>query len=153
MKERFVKLKDLNGFDDEFLNALGELEQRIFESYNKFMPLKEGGRPGTVPGEHPMFTEFKENFGYDTSGRKYLRLVTGAFGEGQTSVWGFIAKSDFEKVNKLHLLTHPYSWTKKGLQDNYVNYLSLIKERTEELVFSMNTETKTFPKEILESLK
>ena len=103
MKERFVKLKDLNGFYDEFLNALGELEQRIFESYNKFMPLKEGGRPGTVPGEHPMFTEFKENFGYDTSGRKYLRLVTGAFGEGQTSVWGFIAKSDFEKINKLRV--------------------------------------------------
>ena len=100
MKERFVKLKDLNGFDDEFLNALGELEQRIFESYNRFMPLKEDTRPGPVPGEHPMFTEFKENFGYDTSGRKYLRLVTGAFGEGQTSVWGFIAKSDFEVDSK-----------------------------------------------------
>ena len=94
MKERFVKLKDLKGFDDEFLNALGELEQRVFESYNKFMPLKESGRPGPVPGEHPMFTEFKENFGYDTSGRKYLRLVTVAFGEGQTSVWGFVAKTD-----------------------------------------------------------
>jgi hypothetical protein len=101
MKDRFVKLNELTGFDDEFKNALGELEQRIFESYNKFMPLKDGGRPGTVPGEHPMFTEFKENFGYDQGGRKYLRLVTGAFGEGQTSVWGFIAKSDFDKVNKL----------------------------------------------------
>ena len=98
---KYVKLNDLTGFDEEFKNALGELEQRIFESYNKFMPLKDGGRPGTVPGEHPMFTEFKENFGYDQGGRKYLRLVTGAFGEGQTSVWGFIAKSDFDKVNKL----------------------------------------------------
>ena len=58
-------------------------------------------RDGEV--EHSMFTEFKQNFGYDTSGRKYLRLVTGAFGEGQTSVWGFIAKSDFEKVNKLRV--------------------------------------------------
>ena len=99
MKERFVKLKDLKGFDDEFLNALGELEQRVFESYNKFMPLKESGRPGPVPGEHPMFTEFKENFGYDTSGRKYLRLVNGAFGSS-ASVWGFIAKSDFEVDSK-----------------------------------------------------
>ena len=113
MKERFVKLKDLKGFDDEFLNALGELEQRVFESYNKFMPLKESGRPGPVPGEHPMFTEFKENFGYDTSGRKYLRLVTGAFGEGQTSVWGFVAKTDFEKVNKLRV-GHPTISFKEG---------------------------------------
>ena len=100
MKDRFVKMKDLNGFDEEFLNALGELEQRVFESYNQFMPCKNEGRPSTVPGEHPMFTEFKENFGYSVSGRKYLKLVTGAFGKGQTSVWGFIAKSDFQVKNK-----------------------------------------------------
>ena len=113
MRDRFVKLNELTGFDDEFKNALGELEQRIFESYNRFMPLKESGRPGPVPGEHPMFTEFKENFGYDTSGRKYLRLVTGAFGEGQTSVWGFVAKTDFEKVNKLRV-GHPTISFKEG---------------------------------------
>ena len=99
--ERFVKLNDLKGYDEEFKNALGELEQRIFESYNNFMPCKNEGRPSIVEGEHPMFTEFKENFGYDQGGRKYLKLVTGAFGEGQTSVWGFIAKEDFGKVNKL----------------------------------------------------
>ena len=110
---KYVKLKDLKGFDDEFLNALGELEQRIFESYNRFMPMKDDTRPGPVPGEHPMFTEFKNNFGYDTSGRKYLRLVTGAFGEGQTTVWGFIAKSDFEKVNKLRV-GHPTISFKEG---------------------------------------
>ena len=98
--DRFVKLNDLKGYDEEFKNALGELEQRIFESYNNFMPVKDGGRPSTVEGEHPMFTEFKENFGYDQGGRKYLKLVTGAFGEGQTSVWGFIAKEDFGKVGE-----------------------------------------------------
>jgi len=92
--DRFVKLKDLKGFDDEFLNALAELEQRIFESYNRFMPPRDG------EVEHRMFSEFKVNFGYETSGRKYLKLVTGAFGEGQTSVWGFIAKSDFEVDSK-----------------------------------------------------
>ena len=113
MKERFVKLKDLKGFDDEFLNALGELEQRIFDSYNNFMPMKEDTRPGPVPGEHPMFTEFKENLGYQTTGRKYLKVVTGAFGEGQTSVWGFIAKSDFDKVNKLRK-GHPTISFKEG---------------------------------------
>ena len=99
MKDRYVKLKDLQGFDDEFLNALGELEQKVFESYNRFMPLKEDGLKPTVPGEHPMFTEFKDNFGYDTGGRKYLRVVSG-IGEHQTTVWGFIAKSDFKVKNK-----------------------------------------------------
>ena len=98
--DRFVKLKDLKGFDDEFLNALGELEQRIFESYNRFMPLKKDTRPGPVPGEHPMFTEFKENFGYDTSGRKSTTTTTTTPEHGQTSVWGFIAKSDFEVDSK-----------------------------------------------------
>ena len=89
--DKYVKLKDLKGFDDEFLNALGELEQRIFESYGRFMKPRDG------EVEHSMFTEFKNNFGYDTGGRKYLRLVTGAFGEGQTSVWGFINKKEFTK--------------------------------------------------------
>ena len=43
MKERFVKLNDLQGFDDEFLSALGELEQRVFESYGQFMKPKDMG--------------------------------------------------------------------------------------------------------------
>ena len=97
MKSEFVKLNDLEGFDEEFKNSLGELEQRIFESFEKFMPLKEGGLPPTVEGEHPMYTEFKKEFGYDTGGRKYLRIVTGG---NQTSVWGFIAKQDFKVKNK-----------------------------------------------------
>lgn len=94
----YVTLDQLEGFDEEFKNSLGELEQRIFESFDKFMPCKKGGLPSTVEGEHPMFTEFKENFGYDTGGRKYLRIVNGG---NQTSVWGFIAKQDFEVTNKL----------------------------------------------------
>jgi len=55
---------------------------------------------------------------------------------------------DFSKINKLQLLTHPFSWTEKG-GDNYGNFLSLIRERNHELVYSMNTETNTFPKELL----
>jgi len=66
--------------------------------------------------------------------------------------FGYPLDFDFSKVNKLQLLTHPYSWTKDGYE-NYGNYLSLIMERNEELITSMNTETNTFPKEILETLK
>ena len=29
---------------------------------------------------------------------------------------------NFDKVNKLQLLTHPYSWSVEGIEDNYDNY-------------------------------
>ena len=60
---------------------------------------------------------------------------------------------DFNEVSKLQLLTHPYSWSLVGIADNYDNYTKLINERSVELVHSMNTETKTFPKEILEDIR
>jgi len=46
------------------------------------------------------------------------------------------------------LNTHPYSWTESGYK-NYGNFLSLIKERNNEMLFDMNSENKTFPKELL----
>ena len=63
--------------------------------------------------------------------------------------FGYPLDYDFSKINKLQLLTHPYSWTEKG-GDNYGNYLSLIRERNKELLYSMDTETNTFPKELLQ---
>ena len=49
---------------------------------------------------------------------------------------------------KMQLLTHPYSWTEEGYE-NISNFTKLIKERNEELLLDMNSETKTFPKELL----
>ena len=49
---------------------------------------------------------------------------------------------------KMQLLTHPYSWSEDGY-GNIGNYTKLIQERNEELLQSMNSETKTFPKELL----
>tara|TARA_B100000287_G_scaffold376041_1_gene376920 strand:- start:98 stop:523 length:426 start_codon:yes stop_codon:yes gene_type:complete len=69
-----LKLNDLK-MDAEFLNALGELEQRIIEDYDKFM-------------DNPkMRKEFRENLHY-IPGRKYLKIVT------DNSVWGFINLSN-----------------------------------------------------------
>ena len=62
--------------------------------------------------------------------------------------YGYPLDYDFSKIDKLQLLTHPYSWTETG-GDNYSNFLSLIRERNKELVYSMDTETNTFPKELL----
>ena len=63
--------------------------------------------------------------------------------------YGYPLEFDFSKINKLQLLTHPFSWTENG-GDNYGNFLSLIRERNKELLYSMNTETNTFPKELLQ---
>lgn len=60
---------------------------------------------------------------------------------------------NLDKVNKLQLLTHPYSWNLLGITNNYDNYKFLIQQRNDELAMSMNTETKTFPRKILEGLK
>ena len=48
----------------------------------------------------------------------------------------------------MQLLTHPYSWSDGG-HSNMPNFNKLIKERNNELITDMNTETKTFPKELL----
>ena len=58
-----------------------------------------------------------------------------------------------DEVNKLQLLTHPFSWSETGMENNYWNYKFLIREMKAELIGSMNTETKTFPKKILESIQ
>ena len=63
--------------------------------------------------------------------------------------FGYPMNYDFSKVDKLQLLTHPYSWSETG-GDNYSNFLSVIRERNKELLHSMNTETSTFPKELLQ---
>ena len=55
---------------------------------------------------------------------------------------------NFDEIKKLHVLMHPYSWSHLGYR-NYGNFVSLIRERNEELLYSMNSETSTFPQELL----
>ena len=55
---------------------------------------------------------------------------------------------NFDKVQKIQINTHPFSWTENGLE-NYGNFLSLIKERNNEMLHDMKSENKAFPKELL----
>jgi hypothetical protein len=55
---------------------------------------------------------------------------------------------NFENTLKLQLNTHPFSWSESGYE-NYGNFLSLIKERNNEMLFDMESENKAFPKELL----
>ena len=41
-----------------------------------------------------------------------------------------------------------FSWTEQGYK-NYGNFLSLIKERNQEMLFDMDSENNAFPKELL----
>ena len=45
--------------------------------------------------------------------------------------------------DKVQILTHPYSWTKKG-HDNLENFRTLIAERNEELIDTIDNECKHF---------
>ena len=69
-----IKLNELP-YDGEFLNALGELEMRIIEDYNKFLD------------NDIMKKDFAESIAY-LPGNKYLKVIK-KLGH-QTMVWGFI---------------------------------------------------------------
>ena len=75
-----IKLNELP-YDGEFLNALGELEHRIIEDYERFTT--RGGEKEMSPVSETMFDKFKDGLGY-LPGNKYLKIVT------ENSVWGFI---------------------------------------------------------------
>ena len=62
--------------------------------------------------------------------------------------YGYPIQFDFEKVRKLQLLIHPFSWTETGFE-NFANFVTLIRERNTELLESMETENRVFPKELL----
>ena len=72
-----VKLNELS-YDAEFLNALGELENRIIESY---MAFSKRSAPNEIYVKR--HEEFVRGLGY-IPGRKYLKVVT------EHSLWGFI---------------------------------------------------------------
>ena len=61
--------------------------------------------------------------------------------------YGHPLELNFDKIRKLQLLIHPYSWTQQGY-NNLKNFVTLINERNRELLEAMS-EIKTFPKEFL----
>ncbi len=116
-----------------------------------------GSNPGIlekyveVPGKINCYA--KEFFHYFSGEKPEDLKVHYLADSNHTWKYGHPLDLNLDKVNKLQLLTHPYSWSLVGITNNYDNYKFLIQQRNDELVMSMNTETKTFPKEILKGLK
>ena len=57
--------------------------------------------------------------------------------------YGYPTEENIFKHDKIQILTHPFAWTKKGY-DNFENYQTLVQEKYEELVDSVDAECKDF---------
>lgn len=57
--------------------------------------------------------------------------------------YGYPDEKNILGNDKVQILTHPFAWTKTGY-DNFNNYKMLVKEKTEELIQSIDNECKDF---------
>ena len=57
--------------------------------------------------------------------------------------YGYPTEDNIVNHKKVQILVHPFGWTKKGA-DNYDNYRSLVHEKYEELIDSIDSECKDF---------
>ena len=81
----YLELNELP-FDEEMLNALGELEQRMIESYQKFLPCRGNLPKGRDEVREKMQQDYREGIRY-APGRKFLKVICVS---NQATVWGFI---------------------------------------------------------------
>ena len=57
--------------------------------------------------------------------------------------YGYPDRDNIMGYDKVQILTHPFSWCKKGY-DNFDNYKSLMQEKYTEMVESIDNECKDF---------
>jgi len=62
--------------------------------------------------------------------------------------YGYPMDVDLNKVSKVQILTHPYSWSNVGA-DNFNNFKNIVDFKIQEIKKSINSEIKNFPKELL----
>ena len=106
----------------EYLKEYVELDNKINCYGMKFFHFFEGEKPKTLRVSYVSDSNHQWKYGHP------LEL-------------------NFDKIRKLQLLIHPYSWTQQGY-NNLKNFVTLINERNRELLEAMS-EIKTFPKEFL----
>lgn len=99
--------------------------------------------PGYINMSSPLYFTYTENFNiYDLP---VLYLAD----SNHDWKYGNPLDIDFSRINKIQLNCHPFSWTKKGL-DNWNNFHILTNEKQLEALNSINEEIKTYPKELYE---
>ena len=138
---------------DYILKDIETLEHYYGFEVDRFAFHRCGSNPGIlekyvkVPGK---INCYAEDFFHYFSGEKpeELRVHYLADSNHQWKYGHPLHIDYYDLPQKMQLLTHPYSWSEEGY-DNISNYTKLIRERNEELLTSMDSETKTFPKELL----
>lgn len=143
--------------DDELVDYITKdietLEHYYGFSVDRFAFHRCGSNPGIleryveVPGKINCYA--KEFFHYFSGDKPEEIRVHYLADSNHDWKYGHPFNIDYwDLPQKMQLLTHPYSWTEEGYE-NISNFTKLIRERNEELLMDMNTETKTFPKELL----
>jgi hypothetical protein len=94
--------------------------------------------PGLINAYQDEFFTFSENAATDANLKvKYL--------SDANHIWryGYPDAETLSRHDKIQILTHPFGWTKKGY-DNFENYKTLIREKYEEMIESIDNECKDF---------
>ena len=94
--------------------------------------------PGIINAYQDDFFTFAENITEDTP-------VTVKYMSDANHIWryGYPDEENILSHDKVQILTHPFAWTKKGY-DNFENYKALVKEKTTEVIDSIDNECKDF---------
>ena len=94
--------------------------------------------PGIINAYQDDFFTFAENVTADTQiAVKYMS------DSNHTWRYGYPDEKTIQSYDKVQILTHPFAWTKEGY-DNFNNYKTLVTEKTEEVIHSINNECKDF---------
>lgn len=125
------------------INILSEMFGFKVDTFSVHRPSKDILReniklPGILNAYQDDFFTFAENVTEDTPvAVKYL--------SDANHIWryGYPDEKNILGHDKVQILTHPFAWTKTGY-DNFDNYKTLVKEKTEEVIHSIDNECKDF---------
>ncbi|MCR4788936.1 MAG: hypothetical protein K5888_10125 [Lachnospiraceae bacterium] len=94
--------------------------------------------PGIINAYQDDFFTFNEN----TTDESKLEVK---YMSDANHIWryGYPTEDNIKGNKKVQILVHPFGWTKQGY-DNYDNYRSLVREKYEEMIDSIDKECKDF---------
>lgn len=125
------------------MNILSEMFGFEVDIFSVHRPSKDILReniklPGILNAYQDDFFTFAENVTEETP--VAVKYISDA-----NHIWryGYPDEKNILSHDKVQILTHPFAWTKKGY-DNFGNYKTLVAEKTEEVICSINNECKDF---------
>ncbi len=114
-----------------------EINQFSFHRPSKAVLQANIKLPGILNAYQDDFFSFSQDPANEELAVKYL--------SDANHIWryGYPDEKTIHSHDKLQILTHPFAWTKQGY-DNFDNYKSLIREKYQETIESVDNECKDF---------